>query len=55
MCIRDSYATAFQSKYNEVWNEDAIFVDNDPTQVRIDTSQPYKLDGNVFSLSLIHI
>ena len=40
MCIRDS---------NEVWNEDAIFVDNDPTQVRIDTSQPYKLDGNVFS------
>ena len=43
------YATAFQSKYNEVWNEDAIFVDNDPTQVRIDTSQPYKLDGNVFS------
>jgi len=42
------YATAFQSKYNEVWNEDAIFVDNDPTQVRIDTSQPYELDGNVF-------
>ena len=42
------YATAFQSKYNEVWNEDAIFVDNDPTQVRIDTSQPYELDGDVF-------
>jgi len=41
-------ATAFQSKYNELWNEDAIFVDNDPTQVGLDTSQPYELDGNVF-------
>jgi TonB-dependent receptor len=43
------YATAFQSKYDEVWNEDAIFVQNDPTQVSIDASQPYQLDaGNVF-------
>ncbi|MBO9715233.1 MAG: TonB-dependent receptor, partial [Pseudoxanthomonas sp.] len=41
-------ATAFQSKYNELWNEDAIFVDNDPTQVALDASQPYDLDGNVF-------
>jgi iron complex outermembrane receptor protein len=42
------YATAFQSKYDELWNEDAIFVQNDPLQVRLDTSQPYELDGNVF-------
>lgn len=43
------YATAFQSKYDELWNEDAIFVQNDPTQVMIDASQPYQLDnGNVF-------
>lgn len=43
------FFTAFQSKYSELWNEDAIFVQNDPTLVRIDTSQPYKLDpGNVF-------
>ena len=41
-------ATAFQSEYNELWNEDAIFVDNDPTQVALDTSQPFELDGNVF-------
>ncbi len=42
------YATAFQSKYDELWNEDAIFVGNDPTQVRVDASQPYEFDGNVF-------
>lgn len=42
------YATAFQSKYDELWNEDAIFVSNDPLQVALDTSQPYALDGNVF-------
>jgi len=43
------YATAFQSKYDELWFEDAIFVQNDPTQVTLDTSQPYVLDGgNVF-------
>ncbi|MBO9718500.1 MAG: TonB-dependent receptor [Pseudoxanthomonas sp.] len=41
-------ATAFQSKYKELWYEDAIFVDNDPTQVALDTTQPYELDGNVF-------
>ncbi|WP_051414062.1 TonB-dependent receptor [Pseudoxanthomonas suwonensis] len=40
-------ATAFQSSYNELWNEDAIFVDNDPTQVLLDPGQPYQLDGNV--------
>lgn len=45
----DMYATAFQSKYDELWNEDAIFVQNDPTQVMLDASQPYELDnGNVF-------
>ena len=43
------YATGFQSKYDEVWYEDAIFVQNDPTLVSIDASQPYELDnGNVF-------
>lgn len=42
------YATAFQSKYDELWNEDAIFVSNDPLQVAIDPSQPYELDGDVF-------
>ncbi|GAB3094163.1 TonB-dependent receptor [Lysobacter terrae] len=42
------YATAFQSKYDELWSEDAIFVGNDPTAVSLDTSQPYELDGNVF-------
>jgi iron complex outermembrane receptor protein len=42
------YATAFQSKYDELWNEDAIFVSNDPLQVTLDTSQPYELDGDVF-------
>ncbi len=42
------FATAFQSRYDELWNEDAIFVQNDPTQVMLDTSQPYELDGNVF-------
>lgn len=42
------FATAFQSKYDELWFEDAIFVGNDPTAVALDTSQPYALDGNVF-------
>lgn len=42
------YATAFQSKYDELWNEDAIFVSNDPLQVTLDASQPYELDGDVF-------
>ena len=42
------YATAFQSRYDELWNEDAIFVSNDPLQVALDTSQPYELDGDVF-------
>ena len=42
------FATAFQSKYDELWYEDAIFVSNDPLQVRLDASQPYTLDGNVF-------
>ena len=42
------FATAFQSKYDELWYEDAIFVSNDPTQVALDASQPYELDGNVF-------
>lgn len=41
-------ATAFQSKYDELWYEDAIFVSNDPLQVRVDASQPYEMDGNVF-------
>ncbi|MCA0392814.1 MAG: TonB-dependent receptor [Proteobacteria bacterium] len=41
-------ATAFQSSYDELWYEDAIFVSNDPLQVRVDASQPYRLDGNVF-------
>lgn len=40
--------TAFQSKYDELWYEDAIFVSNDPLQVVLDASQPYALDGNVF-------
>src|SRR5690606_25518550 len=30
------FATAFQSGYDELWYEDAIFVDNDPTQVALD-------------------
>jgi len=42
------FATAFQSKYDELWYEDAIFVSNDPLQVRIDPSQPYALEGGVF-------
>ena len=42
------YATGFQSRYDELWFEDAIFVGNDPTAVAIDTSQPFELDGNVF-------
>jgi iron complex outermembrane receptor protein len=42
------YATGFQSRYDELWFEDAIFVGNDPTAVSIDTSQPFELDGNVF-------
>ncbi|QDH71247.1 TonB-dependent receptor [Marilutibacter alkalisoli] len=42
------FTTAFQSRYDELWYEDAIFVGNDPTQVRLDASQPYELDGNVF-------
>ncbi|MBN8260690.1 MAG: TonB-dependent receptor [Xanthomonadales bacterium] len=42
------FATAFQSKYDELWYEDAIFVQNDPLQVRIDASQPYELEGGVF-------
>ncbi len=42
------FATAFQSKYDELWYEDAIFVSNDPTQVTLDASQPYELEGNVF-------
>ncbi|MET0754914.1 MAG: TonB-dependent receptor [Pseudoxanthomonas sp.] len=42
------FATAFQSNYDELWNEDAIFVQNDPLQVRVDASQPYEMDGNVF-------
>ncbi|MFC3550523.1 TonB-dependent receptor [Lysobacter cavernae] len=42
------FATAFQSKYDELWYEDAMFLDNDPTQITLDTSQPYELDGNVF-------
>ncbi|WP_254422813.1 TonB-dependent receptor [Rhodanobacter sp. B05] len=44
----DFYATAFQSKYHEVWNEDAIFVSNDPTQVAVDASQPSQVNGGVF-------
>lgn len=42
------FATAFQSKYDELWYEDAIFVSNDPLQVTLDASQPYEFDGNVF-------
>ncbi|PZQ25491.1 MAG: TonB-dependent receptor, partial [Stenotrophomonas acidaminiphila] len=41
-------ATAFQSRYDELWYEDAIFVSNDPLQVRVDASQPYEMNGNVF-------
>jgi TonB-dependent receptor len=44
----DFYATAFQSKYHEVWDEDAIFVSNDPTQVVVDASQPSQINGGVF-------
>ena len=42
------FATAFQSRYEELWYEDAIFVGNDPTTVALDTSQPFELDGSVF-------
>lgn len=42
------FATAFQSRYDELWYEDAIFVSNDPMQVRVDASEPYEFDGNVF-------
>ncbi|KAF1692952.1 TonB-dependent receptor [Pseudoxanthomonas jiangsuensis] len=42
------FATGFQSTYDELWYEDAIFLDNDPLQVRLDASQPYQLDGDVF-------
>lgn len=42
------FATAFQSTYDELWNEDAIFVQNNPLDVRLDASQPYELDGDVF-------
>ena len=44
----EMFATAFQSNYDELWYEDAIFVSNDPLQVRVDASQPYEMDGNVF-------
>lgn len=44
----DFHATAFQSKYHEVWHEDAIFVSNDPTQVMVDASQPSVINGGVF-------
>lgn len=44
----DFFATAFQSKYHEVWDEDAIFVSNDPTQVVVDASQPSQINGGVF-------
>ncbi|HSX64497.1 MAG TPA: TonB-dependent receptor, partial [Pseudoxanthomonas sp.] len=44
----EMHAIGFQSRYDELWFEDAIFVGNDPTAVRIDTSQPYELDGGVF-------
>jgi len=42
------FATAFQSSYDELWFEDAIFVSNNPLQVRLDASEPYELDDNVF-------
>jgi len=42
------YATAFQSKYHEVWYEDAIFVGNDPTKVMVDASQPSEVKNGVF-------
>ena len=42
------YATAFQSKYHEIWYEDAIFVQNDPTKVTVDASQPSQINGSVF-------
>lgn len=42
------FATAFQSRYDELWYEGAIFVSNDPMQVRVDASEPYEFDGNVF-------
>lgn len=41
-------ATAFQSSYKELWYEDAIFVSNDPLQVKVDASQPHQFNGNVF-------
>src|SRR5690606_13562067 len=41
-------ATAFQSRYNELWFQDAIFVQNDPRLVALDASQPYRLDGSAF-------
>lgn len=44
----DFFATAFQSRYHEVWDEDAIFVSNDPTQVMVDASQPSTVNGGVF-------
>ena len=46
--VVEFYATGFQSKYDELWNEDAIFVSNDPTTVALDASQPYEFDGDVF-------
>lgn len=44
----DFFATAFQSRYHEVWDEDAIFVGNDPTQVKVDASQPSQINGDIF-------
>ncbi|WP_329740406.1 TonB-dependent receptor [Dyella sp. A6] len=44
----DFFATAFQSRYHEVWDEDAIFVSNDPTQVMVDSSQPSTINNGVF-------
>lgn len=43
------FATAFQSKYDELWYEDAIFVQNNPLDVWVDASQPYEMNGNVFA------
>ncbi|MDR7069957.1 TonB-dependent receptor [Pseudoxanthomonas japonensis] len=42
------FGTAFQSTYAELWNEDAIFVQNNPLEVRVDASQPNAFNGNVF-------
>jgi len=44
----EMFASVFQSNYDELWFEDAIFTSNDPLQVRLDASQPYTLDDNVF-------